>query len=109
LCSLARGLEQRFRLLTGGNRTALPRQQTLYALIDWSYALLNDAEKLLLTRLAVFSGSALQSSITAVVAGTIIAPEQVGDLLLSLAEKSLVYPELRQPLNGKARRRSNGS
>jgi hypothetical protein len=71
----------------------LPRQQTLYALIDWSYALLNDAEKLLLTRLAVFSGSALQSSITAVVAGIIIAPEQVGDLLLSLAEKSLVYPD----------------
>ncbi|HVI78433.1 MAG TPA: hypothetical protein VM715_09745, partial [Candidatus Acidoferrum sp.] len=90
---LARGLEGRFRLLTGGNRTALPRQQTLYALIDWSYALLNDAEKLLLTRLAVFSGSALQSSITAVVARTIIAPEQVGDLLLSLAEKSLVYPD----------------
>ena len=90
---LAQGLERRFRLLTGGNRTALPRQQTLYALIDWSYALLNDAEKLLLTRLAVFSGSALQSSITAVVARTIIAPEQVGDLLLSLAEKSLVYPD----------------
>ena len=90
---LARGLEGRFRLLTGGNRTALPRQQTLYALIDWSYALLNDAEKLLLTRLAVFSGSALQTSITAVVAGTVIAPEQVGDLLLSLAEKSLVYPD----------------
>jgi predicted ATPase len=41
---LAQGLERRFRLLTGGNRTALPRQQTLYALIDWSYALLNDAE-----------------------------------------------------------------
>ena len=90
---LARGLEERFRLLTGGNRTALPRQQTLYALIDWSYALLNDAEKLLLTRLAAFSGSALQISITAVVACTVIVPEKVGDLLLSLAEKSLVYPD----------------
>src|SRR6476661_2126483 len=90
---LARGLEERFRLLTGGNRTALPRQQTLYALIDWSYALLNDPEKLLLARLAAFSGSALQISITAVVACTVIAPEQVGDLLLSLAEKSLVYPD----------------
>ena len=76
---LARGLEGRFRLLTGGNRTALPRQQTLYALIDWSYALLNDAEKLLLTRLAAFSGSALQISITAVVACTVIVPEKVGD------------------------------
>src|SRR6476619_4372613 len=90
---LARGLEGRFRLLTGGNRTALPRQQTLYALIDWSYALLNDAEKLLLTRLAAFSGSALQISITAVVACTVVVPEKVGDLLLSLAEKSLVYPD----------------
>ena len=73
-----------FRLLTGGNRTALPRQQTLHALIDWSYALLNDAEKLLLARLAVFSGSALLTSITAVVASVEIPPEQFGDLLYSV-------------------------
>ena len=69
------------------------RQQTQYALIDWSYALLKDPETLLLTRLAVFSGSTLHASIAAVVASTIIAPEQVEDLLLSLAEKSLVYPD----------------
>lgn len=99
---LARGLEERFRLLTGGNRTALPRQQTLHALIDWSYALLNDAEKLLLARLAVFSGSALLTSITAVVVSVEIPPEQCGDLLYSLAEKSLVHVD---PIAGETRYR----
>ena len=49
-------LDQRFRLLTGGSRTALPRQQTLRALIDWSYDLLGDPEQLLLQRLSVFAG-----------------------------------------------------
>ena len=51
-----RKLDQRFRLLTGGSRTALPRQQTLRSLIDWSYDLLNDPAKLLLQRLSVFAG-----------------------------------------------------
>src|SRR5262249_46659894 len=49
-------LDNSFRLLTGGSRTALPRQQTLRALIDWSYDLLNAQEKALLCRLSVFSG-----------------------------------------------------
>jgi predicted ATPase/class 3 adenylate cyclase len=49
-------LDQRFRLLTGGSRTALPRQQTLRSLIDWSYDLLGDAEKALIRRLSVFAG-----------------------------------------------------
>ena len=49
-------LDQRFRLLTGGSRTALPRHQTLSALIDWSYDLLNPAEQLVLDRLSVFAG-----------------------------------------------------
>jgi non-specific serine/threonine protein kinase len=49
-------LDQRFRLLTGGSRTALPRQQTLRSLIDWSYDLLHDPEKLLLQRLSAFAG-----------------------------------------------------
>lgn len=90
---LASGLEERFRLLTSGNRTALPRQQTLHALIEWSYALLKDAEKLLLARLAVFSGSASLTSITSVVAGAEVPSEKVAGLLLSLAEKSLVHPD----------------
>ena len=49
-------LDHRFRLLTGGIRTALPRQQTLRSLIDWSYDLLNDQERRLLQRLSVFAG-----------------------------------------------------
>jgi predicted ATPase len=91
---LARGLDERFRLLTGGSRTALPRQQTLHALIDWSYGLLSDAEKVLLGRLSVFSGSATLASIRTVVATVEISPEQVGDLLFSLVEKSLVHTDL---------------
>jgi predicted ATPase/DNA-binding winged helix-turn-helix (wHTH) protein len=91
---LARGLDERFRLLTGGSRTALPRQQTLHAMMDWSYGLLSDAEKLLLARLSVFSGSTALTSITAVVASVEIPQEQVGDLLLSLVDKSLVHADL---------------
>ncbi len=53
---IAARLDDRFRLLTGGSRTALPRQQTLQALIDWSYDLLAEAERVLLRRLAVFVG-----------------------------------------------------
>jgi predicted ATPase/DNA-binding winged helix-turn-helix (wHTH) protein len=99
---LARGLDERFRLLTGGSRTTLPRQQTLQALIDWSYSLLSDAEKLLLARLSVFWGSATLASIAAVVAGGGIPQNRVGDLLLSLVEKSLVHAD---PAGGDTRYR----
>src|SRR5215510_9989956 len=90
---LAGGLDERFRLLTGGSRTALPRQQTLHALIDWSYSLLSDAEKMLLARLSVFLGGTTLGSISAVVAGDEMRAEQIGDLLLSLVEKSLVHAD----------------
>ena len=90
---LDRGLDERFRLLTGGSRTALPRQQTLHALIDWSYGLLTEPEKQLLARLSVFLGSTTLASITAVVAGEDIPQDEVGDLLLSLVEKSLVQAD----------------
>ena len=53
---IAARLDDRFRLLTGGSRTALPRQQTLRATIDWSYSLLSEPEKMLFRRLAVFVG-----------------------------------------------------
>src|SRR5206468_8523195 len=53
---IAARLDDRFRLLTGGSRTALPRQQTLRALIDWSYDLLTEDERALLRRLSVFAG-----------------------------------------------------
>jgi predicted ATPase/DNA-binding winged helix-turn-helix (wHTH) protein len=90
---LAGGLDERFRLLTGGSRTALPRQQTLHALIDWSYGLLTDPEKMLLARLSVFLGGATIASIIDVVAGDEMRAEQIGDLLLSLVEKSLVHAD----------------
>jgi predicted ATPase/DNA-binding winged helix-turn-helix (wHTH) protein len=90
---LARGLDERFRLLTGGGRTSLPRQQTLHALIDWSYGLLGEAEKTLLARLSVFLGSATLESIAAVVESAELAQDQVADLLLSLVEKSLVHAD----------------
>jgi predicted ATPase/DNA-binding winged helix-turn-helix (wHTH) protein len=90
---LDRGLDERFRLLTGASRTALPRQQTLHAAIDWSYSLLSEPERQMLTRLAVFPGSATLPSIEAVVGNTDVAPDQVGDLLLSLVEKSLVQAD----------------
>src|SRR5207247_330090 len=53
---IAARLDDRFRLLTGGSRSALPRQQTLRSLIDWSYDLLSDPEQVLLRRLSVFAG-----------------------------------------------------
>ncbi|CAA9276939.1 MAG: Transcriptional regulator, AfsR family, partial [uncultured Chloroflexia bacterium] len=53
---IAARLDDRFRLLTGGSRTALPRQQTLRALIDWSWDLLSETERALIRRLSVFVG-----------------------------------------------------
>ncbi|MFL6797998.1 MAG: winged helix-turn-helix domain-containing protein [Xanthobacteraceae bacterium] len=94
LAQLARGLDERFRLLTGGSRTALPRQQTLHATIDWSYSLLSEPEKLMLTRLSVFLGGSSLASIIAVVADAQLAAAEVSDLLLSLVEKSLVHADL---------------
>ena len=73
-------LDQRFRLLTGGSRTALPRQQTLRALIDWSYDLLNDPEKLLLQRLSVFAGGWTLAAAEQVCSGDEVAAEHVLDL-----------------------------
>jgi predicted ATPase/class 3 adenylate cyclase len=82
-------LSDRFRLLAGGDRTALPRQQTLRALIDWSYELLTEPERALLRRLAVFSGGFTLDAAEAVgrVDG---AGDDVLDLLTRLVEKSLV-------------------
>jgi predicted ATPase/DNA-binding winged helix-turn-helix (wHTH) protein len=93
LPQLAAGLDERFRLLTGASRTALPRQQTLHATIDWSYDLLSEAERILLERLSVFVGSTTLASITAVAAGAETPQEQIADLLLSLVEKALVLAD----------------
>ena len=86
-------LDQRFRLLTGGSRTALPRQQTLRSLIDWSYDLLREPEKLLLQRLSVFAGGWTLAAAEEVCADEGVERGNVLDLLTSLADKNLVVPE----------------
>jgi non-specific serine/threonine protein kinase len=86
-------LDDRFRLLTGGSRTALPRQQTLRAMVDWSYDLLRAPERLLLRRLSVFAGGWALKAAEAVCAGDGIAENEVLDLLAQLVDKSLVQAE----------------
>jgi predicted ATPase/class 3 adenylate cyclase len=86
-------LDQRFRFLTGGSRTALERQQTLEATVDWSYSLLNAAEQLLLRRLSVFAESFDLDAAEAVCGFGDILPVEVADLLGSLVDKSLVVAE----------------
>ena len=86
-------LDQRFRLLTGGSRTALARQQTLRATVDWSYSLLNAAEKSLLRLLSVFAESFDLDAVEGVCAAGDIGAFDVADLLGSLVDKSLVVAE----------------
>jgi predicted ATPase/class 3 adenylate cyclase/DNA-binding CsgD family transcriptional regulator len=86
-------LDQRFRLLTGGNRTALPRHQTLRALIDWSYDLLNPGERIVLDRLSVFAGGWTLAAAEAVTSGGDTGEWQVLDHLAALVGKSLVLAE----------------
>ena len=90
---LACRLDDRFRLLTSGSRTALPRHQTLRAVIDWSWELLTDAERMVLRRLSVFSGGAGLEAAERVCAGDEVEQEQVLELLTALAEKSLLLAE----------------
>ncbi len=86
-------LDNRFRLLTGGSKTALPHQQTLRALIDWSYDLLNEREKAILCRLCVFTGGWTLQAAEAVCACGDVEDFEVLDLLTSLTDKSLVVAE----------------
>jgi predicted ATPase/transcriptional regulator with XRE-family HTH domain len=90
---LAARLDDAFRLLTGGSRMALPRHQTLQALIDWSYEMLPDAEQKLLRRLAVFSGGWTLAAAEAVCAGDGLESNAVAGLLGRLIDKSLVLVE----------------
>ena len=90
---LANRLDDRFRLLTSGSRTALPRHKTLRAVIDWSWELLTDAEQMVLRRLSVFSGGASLEAAERVCAGDGVEQEQVLELLTALAEKSLLLTE----------------
>src|SRR5262249_24532574 len=86
-------LGDRFRLLTGGSRIAVPRQQTLRGLIDWSYDLLSEAERALLRRLSVFAGGWALEAAEAICAGEGEDADEVLDLLSQLVNKSLVQAE----------------
>ena len=86
-------LGDRFRLLTGGNKTALPRQRTLRALIDWSYDLLTEPEKALLACLSIFAGGWTLEAAESVGAGNGVEGWEVLDLLTALTDKSLVSAE----------------
>jgi len=83
-------LAEPFQVLTRGSRTAAPRHQTLRATLDWSYGLLEEAERRLLARLSVFAGGWSLESAERVCAGETIATDQVLDLLAQLVDKSLV-------------------
>ncbi|MFO1327221.1 MAG: tetratricopeptide repeat protein [Rubrivivax sp.] len=88
--AIADRLSDRFRLLTQGDRTALPRQRTLRALIDWSHELLGDAEQRLFRRLSVFAGSWSLEAAEAVAADGALPAAEVLDGLGLLVAKSLV-------------------
>jgi predicted ATPase/class 3 adenylate cyclase len=87
-------LSERFRILTGGSRTALPRQQTMRALVDWSYDLLTDDEKTLFRRVAVFSGGWSLDAASSICSDEEIEEWAVLDLLQSLVDKSMVVAKL---------------
>ena len=82
--------QNQFRLLIAGSRTALPRHQTLHALIDWSYNLLNEDERLLLQRLSVFAGGCTLEAAEAICVGERVEADNVLDLMTQLANKSLI-------------------
>jgi len=90
---IAARLDDRFRLLSGGPRTALPRQQTLLAAVEWSYALLAEPERAVLRRLSVFAGVWTFDAAEEVVAGHDVQRHAVLDLLAQLVNKSLVMTE----------------
>jgi diguanylate cyclase (GGDEF)-like protein len=87
---IASRLDDVFRLLTGGARTALPRQQTLYALIEWSHALLREDEQMLFRRLAVFGSGATLESIEETCECEVLVRDDIFAALSKLIDKSLV-------------------
>jgi predicted ATPase len=89
-------LDDRFCLLSRGSRTALPRQQTLRATIDWSWSLLTDSEKLLLGRLSLFAGGMDLEAVEAVCSGDGLDMYHLLDLVSALANKSLIIARREQ-------------
>ena len=90
---IAARLKDRFSLLNTGNRTALQRHQTLRATIDWSYNLLSEKERVLFSRLSVFAGGWMVESATEICLAMQLEEDNVLNLLLNLADKSLVLVE----------------
>jgi predicted ATPase/class 3 adenylate cyclase len=86
-------LDERFKVLTGGSRDVLPRQQTLRALINWSHDLLNERERLLFRRLGVFGGGFTLEAAMAIASDAELDDSDVFDVLASLVDKSLVLSE----------------
>jgi predicted ATPase len=93
IAALTERLEARFRVLAGGGRTALPRQQTMRATIDWSFDLLSAAEQRVFERLSVFAGGCMLAGAQAVCTGEDVATADVVDVISSLVDKSMVVAE----------------
>jgi predicted ATPase len=91
-------LDDRFGLLTGGRRTALPRHQTLRATIDWSFELLPEIERIVLRRLGMFVGPFALDSATAVATGGDLGTQEAIDAIMNLVAKSLVMADVEGPM-----------
>ena len=94
VANLARRLDERFRVLTGGNRTALPRQRTMRALMDWSWDLLSERDKTMLRRAALFAGGWTLDAAERVCADDAFDALEVLDAIGSLVDKSLIATDL---------------
>ncbi len=86
---IAQRLDERFKLLTGGSRTALPRQRTLQAAVDWSYQLLGEDEQVVLQEASVFVGGWTLEQAEAVCGGERLGPWEVADALTALVDRSM--------------------
>jgi predicted ATPase/DNA-binding winged helix-turn-helix (wHTH) protein len=91
---LAAQLDERLKLLTGGRRTALPRHQTISAVLDWSYQLLNPDEQTVFRRLAIFSGSFSMEAAAAVLSDEGLGPIDVAAHVSELVAKSMVSADV---------------
>jgi predicted ATPase len=94
---VAARLDDRFRLLAGGRRTATHRQQTLRATFDWSYELLTETERLVLGRLGIFAGGFTLQAASAVAANDEIVVPRIADCVASLVTKSLLTTDRQHP------------
>jgi len=90
---IASRLDDAFRLLSGGSRTALPRHRTLRATMEWSFGLLTTREQTLLRRLSIFGGSFMLDAVEAVCAGDPLDVEDILDGVSALVDKSLIFME----------------